>query len=250
VFLAGDACHLHPPFGGYGMNMGVADGVDLGWKLAAVLQGWGGETLLDSYQRERRGVHNHVMDEAVANHALLGNQLWQDGLEDNTTEGAKLRATVGAQVATAKLREFNTLGVVLGSRYEHSPVIVDDGTEAPASDFLNYLPSARPGNLAPHAWLHDGSSLYDHFGAGFTLLVTGSADSAETGRAREAARALDIPLHVLAPAERSLADLYRARYTLIRPDQHVAWRGNHWPADGTQLLRQVAGRMSLVASPA
>ena len=86
IFLAGDACHLHPPFGGYGMNMGVGDGVDLGWKLAAVLQGWGGGTLLDSYGSERRPVHRAVIDEALAKHAVLGSQLFREGLEDDTTE--------------------------------------------------------------------------------------------------------------------------------------------------------------------
>src|SRR5205807_383084 len=147
VFLAGDACHLHPPFGGYGVNMGVADAVDLGWKIAAVLQGWGGAALLESYERERRPVHNYVMDEAVANHAVLGNQLWTEGIEDAGETGTRVREEIGARIQRAKVREFNTLGVILGYRYEDSPVIVADGTEAPAPDFLNYVPSARPGGL-------------------------------------------------------------------------------------------------------
>ena len=242
VFLAGDACHLHPPFGGYGMNMGVADGVDLGWKLAAVLQGWGGPALLDSYERERRPVHEFVMDEAVANHALLGRQLWQPGLEDASEAGERLRSEVGARIQAAKLREFNTLGVVLGCRYEDSPVIVADGTPPPPQDFLNYVPSARPGSLAPHAWLHDGSSLYDHFGPGLTLLATPEADAHAIERAREAARAAGIPLKVIRPQEPVLGVLYQARYTLIRPDQHVGWRGNAWPAEPELLLAQLCGR--------
>jgi len=242
VFLAGDACHLHPPFGGYGMNMGVSDGVDLGWKIAAVLQGWGGPHLLESYELERRPVHNYVMDEAVANHATLGNNLWQDGLEDPTDEGARLRRAVGARIEAAKIREFHSLGVVLGYRYDDSPVIVADGTPEPSHDFLNYVPSARPGALAPHCWLHDGTSLYDHFGPGFTLLVTGGADAAEVDRVRAAARDADVPLHVLRPGEPALADLYQARYALIRPDQHVAWRGDAWPDDGAGLLLHVTGR--------
>src|SRR5204863_280889 len=98
VFLAGDACHLHPPFGGYGMNMGIADGVDLGWKIAAVLQGWGGAKLLDSYEPERRPVHNFVMDEAVANHSTLANDLKRDGIEDATDEGAAIRRDVGVRI--------------------------------------------------------------------------------------------------------------------------------------------------------
>ena len=242
VFLAGDACHLHPPFGGYGMNMGVSDGVDLGWKIAAIVQGWGGAALLDSYVSERRSVHDYVLDEAVANHALLGNQLWQDGMEDDSERGAQLRHEVGTRIQGSKIREFNTLGVVLGYRYDDSPVIVADGSAGPAYEFLNYVPSARPGCLAPHAWLHDGSSLYDHFGPGFTLLVTGVADAADIDSASDGAAVAGVPLKVLTPHEAVLGTLYQARYTLIRPDQHVAWRGNAWPSAAAALFARVTGR--------
>jgi 2-polyprenyl-6-methoxyphenol hydroxylase-like FAD-dependent oxidoreductase len=242
VFLAGDACHLHPPFGGYGMNMGVADAVDLGWKLAALLQGWGGPALLDSYEAERRPVHEAVLDEAVANHATLGRQLAVDGLEDDTPAGGDLRRQVGARIQAAKLREFVTLGVVLGYRYEHSPVIAPDGTPPPRPDYLNYVPSSRPGALAPHAWLHDGSSLYDHFGSGYTLLATPDAAAGDVERAGNDADALGLALQVVQPQEGGVAALYTTCLTLIRPDQHVAWRGDDWPAAGLDLLRLVCGR--------
>lgn len=243
VFLAGDACHLHPPFGGFGMNMGVADGVDLGWKLAARLQGWGGAALLDSYELERRPVHNYVMDEAVANHAQLGVELRRPGMEEAGEEGERLRREIGTQIQAAKLREFYTLGVVLGYRYDDSPVIVDDGSRAPAHDFLNYLPSAHPGCLAPHAWLHDSSSLYDHFGSGFTLLALAGSDAAGISAMRAGAQAAGLPLTVVEPREAAvLADLYQAPYALIRPDQHVAWRGTAIPRDAAALLTRVAGR--------
>lgn len=244
VFLAGDACHLHPPFGGYGMNMGIADGVDLGWKLAAMLQGWGGAALLDSYERERRPVHQFVMDEAAANHATLGNQLFQPGLEDNTPEGACLRGAVGTRVQAAKLREFNTLGVVKGYSYDDSPVIAHEGGPAPIRDFLNYVPTARPGYIAPHLWLHDGSSLYDQFGPGFSLLVTdNSADTASQAMVN-AARGAGVPLRVVHAPGTAAADLYRARYALIRPDQHVAWRGDQLPSDPLRTLLHLTGRAS------
>ena len=241
VFLAGDACHLHPPFGGYGMNMGVADGVDLGWKLAAVLQGWGGSALLDSYEAERRPVHEWVMAEAEKNHATLSNQLAAAGLEDEGEEGDRLRREIGARIQSTKMREFVTLGVVLGYRYEASPVIVPDGTPAPALDFINYVPNSRPGSLAPHAWLHDGSSLYDRFGRGFTLLAGADAAAGDLGLARSQAAACGMPLEVLQPQEGGVANLYPSRYTLIRPDQHVAWRAAAWPADGGALLRRLCG---------
>jgi len=241
VFLAGDACHLHPPFGGYGMNMGVGDGVDLGWKLAAVLQGWGGPALLDSYEAERRPVHEWVLDEAVLNHASLGDQFVAEGLDAGGAAGDRARREAGARIQAAKLREFATLGVVLGYRYDDSPVIVADGSRAPAPDFINYVPSSRPGSLAPHAWRHDGSSLYDHFGSGFTLLAHQDVTREELDGASAQAAAAGVPLTVLQAAEPALPSLYPTRFTLIRPDQHVAWRGDAWPTTGAALLARVAG---------
>lgn len=240
VFLAGDACHVHPPFGGYGMNMGISDGVDLGWKLAAVLQGWAAPALLATYELERKPVHELVMDEAVANHSLLSHQLYSDGLEDDTPAGTALRREAGDRIWAAKQREFNTLGIVLGSRYQSSPAIVPDGSAPPVQRFDAYVPSAHPGCLAPHAWLADGSSLYDHFGAGFTLLANAGADDQDIGRAVQAAAAAQIPFTVLRAPSRDAADLYAARYALIRPDQHVAWRGPSLERIG-DILSRVTG---------
>jgi 2-polyprenyl-6-methoxyphenol hydroxylase-like FAD-dependent oxidoreductase len=225
IFLAGDACHLHPPFGGYGMNMGIGDAVDLGWKIAANIAGWGGPGLLDSYEIERRPVHEAVIEEAVANHATLSAQVWREGLDDDTPAGAALRAEVGAQIQENKKREFYTLGTVLGLGYEGSPIIDYDGTPAPVRNGQVYTPSARPGQLAPHAWLEDGRSLYDLFGLAFTLVVDAAANPSHVAQARELAATLGIPLTVASPAEVPIRSLYEASLALVRPDQMVAWRG-------------------------
>jgi len=240
VFLAGDACHLHPPFGGFGMNMGIGDAVDLGWKMAAVLQGWGGPGLLATYGIERRRVHERTIAEAVINYGAVGNQLVRPGLEDPGPLGDATRREVGEIIEATKLREFRTLGIVLGMRYEDSPIIVPDGSEPPADHFMLYTPSAHPGCLAPHLWLADGSSLYDHFGQGFTLLAT-TGDLAETVQLMAGAERLGIPLKVLAPGDRRLRGRYGARFALIRPDQHVAWRGDALPGDAAALLARVTG---------
>jgi 2-polyprenyl-6-methoxyphenol hydroxylase-like FAD-dependent oxidoreductase len=241
IFLAGDACHLHPPFGGFGLNMGVGDAVDLGWKLAATLQGWGGPALLDSYSIERRPVHERVMDEAAANYAAVGNQLVQPDLESAGPVGEAVRREVGEVIRATKVREFKTLGVVLGYRYRDSPVIVPDGSAPPAEHVTIYAPSAHPGCLAPHLWLADGSSLYDHFGPGFTLLVTSPDDLAHARGLSIAATDAGLPLKVIAPPDDRLHWRYRARYALIRPDQHVAWRGDAVPEDAKSLLEIVRG---------
>ena len=172
VFLAGDACHLHPPFGGFGMNMGIGDAVDLGWKLAARMAGWGGDLLLESYEHERRKVHERTINEALYNYGSTANQLVRPALEETGLIGEATRREVADIIQATKVREFKTLGVVLGMRYQDSPIIVPDGTDPPLDHFMLYVPSAHPGCLAPHLWLNDGSSLYDHFGEGFTLLIT------------------------------------------------------------------------------
>jgi hypothetical protein len=229
VFLAGDACHLHPPYGGFGMNMGVSDAVDLGWKIAAVLQGWGGETLLQSYELERRPVHMNVLREASANHAKVSNQLFEEGLEDDTPAGQAARERVGRRINAEKLSEFYTLGTILGDCYAGSPIVQPGPTPGPR-DFLNYVPSSAPGGRAPHVWLHDGSSLFDHFGEGFTLLALPGAPEASLRAATQDAARMRVPfkvLHIDNPAARGL---YQEALTLIRPDQHIAWSGALWPA--------------------
>ena len=249
VFLAGDACHLHPPFGGFGMNMGIGDGVDLAWKLAALLRGWGGETLLRAYEVERRQAHERTIAEAVINFATTGNQLVRPALEDVGVIGEATRREVGEIIQATKIREFRTLGIVLGMRYQNSPIVVPDGSEPPPEHFMLYLPSAHPGCLAPHLWLADGSSLYDHFGEGFTLLVAEGDVSAVNALVVAAARH-GMPLKVLSLPDPRLLARYEARFTLIRPDQHVGWRGNACPADCAAVIAQLTGTTALPVSPA
>jgi len=241
VFLAGDACHLHPPFGGFGMNMGIGDAVDLGWKLAAVLQGWGGPGLLASYEAERRPVHDWAMAEASANYATVSNQLVRPGLEDAGPLGDATRREVSYTIAVSKIREIRSLGTVKGYTYSGSPIVVADGTEAPLRQGMVYEPSAHPGCVAPHLWLLDGSSLYDHFGPGFTLLAMAHCD---TNSLREAAQKRGIPLTIATLDDPRLLPRYQAPLALIRPDQHVAWRGAELPRDLGALLDRVTGAIT------
>jgi 2-polyprenyl-6-methoxyphenol hydroxylase-like FAD-dependent oxidoreductase len=237
IFLAGDACHLHPPFGGYGMNMGIGDAVDLGWKLAANIEGWGGEALLASYEDERRPVHRTVIDEALANYQIALQPNMFAAIEEESEMGAALRQKVGAGVQASKGREFHTLGTVLGLCYTGSPVIARETGPTPSHDNTNYVPSAYPGCLAPHAWLADGRSLYDLFGRGFTLLADREARADDLAAAMADATKAGIPLEVIQPEDISVVALYQARLALIRPDQIVAWRGETW----ANVFDQVAG---------
>ena len=245
VFLAGDAAHLHPPFGGFGMNMGIGDGVDLGWKIAAVLQGWSGPALLASYEAERRPVHERTIAESVVNYGLVGNHLVQPGLEESGPLGDATRREVGEIIRMTKVREFMTLGLVLGAHYGNSPLVVPDGTPAPAESATVYVPSARPGCRAPHLWLADGTSLFDHFGPGFTLLVT-EGDAGAAAPFAEAAAERGLPLAVLAPGDTRLRPRYEAALCLIRPDGHVAWRGTSAAGAGA-ILDHARGEQGIAA---
>jgi hypothetical protein len=225
VLLAGDACHIHPPFGGFGMNMGVGDAVDLGWKIAATLEGWGGPDLLDTYEEERRPVHEWAISEAVANYATIGNQLARPGLEDEGFLGDATRGEVSETILTRKSRELRSLGVVKGYSYADSSIVVQDGSVAPRQASMAYQPPAHPGCVAPHLWLADGSPLYDHFNSGFSLLVAepGHEDAIEAFEA--AAARVGMPLRLLFQAVRRRT--HPARLAEDRPGGGTRCRDRH-----------------------
>jgi len=251
IFLAGDACHLHPPMGGYGMNMGVGDAADLGWKLAAVVQGWGGDRLLDSYEAERRPVARLVIDEAAKNYGFVTHHMVRDQIEAGGVAGQSARETLGDAILAGKQREFRAIGVVLGLSYAGSPVVISDGTEILPWEPMNFKPDAQPGRLAPHCWLADGRSLYDVFGQGFTLIATTTQGVTSAAPLLAEAKRRGIPM-LLADltGEPGVNSLYGANLALIRPDQHVAWRGNIIDPSPQELLDRVSGLRTLASQEA
>jgi len=239
VFIAGDAAHVTSPTGGFGMNMGVGDAVDLSWKMTAVLEGWGGPRLLDSYTPERRPVAERNVREASENLARMLSPPAHPNLLDRTDEAAKLRTQVGKDLAQAMMREWNTLGMHLGYRYDASPVIWPDGSPTPPMPPDTYEQTARPGARAPHVWLQDGRSTLDLFGRGFTLLCLGQ-DAPDAGPLEAAAKRVSMPLAVHRLAEPDVREVYAAPLVLVRPDGHVAWRGAAFP-DPARLIDCVRG---------
>ena len=241
VLLAGDAVHLFTPTGGFGMNTGVEDAVNLGWKIAAVHHGWAPETLLDTYEGERRpiGIRNTQSSRKLASDVATIQV--PAALEEETAEGQKARADLGRHLS-GFTEEFASLGIQLGARYDASPLIANDGTEPPPDSPVEYVPTACPGGRAPHQWLNDGASIHDRFGKWFTLVKFGSA-STDTAAFAAAAEALDVPLDIVDVAEKAARDLYACTFALIRPDHHVAWRGDSLPADTEALMRQVSGNL-------
>ncbi len=238
TFLVGDAAHLNPPWGGHGFNTCVGDAVNIAWKLAAVLQGWAGPALLDSYEAERRPIAERTIAAAGAQDAFLAPSFADPALDDEGPAGEALRARV-AETVQVKDPEFHSLGLVLGYDYAGSPVVVPDGTAAPEPSIPDYRPSAHPGARLPHAWLPDGSSLFDLLGDGFTLLRLAPGPS-ECPLADAASKA-GVPLTVVDLAHLPrLRPLYGADLVLVRPDQHVAWRGSSCD-DAVALLGRVTG---------
>lgn len=298
IFLAGDACHATSPTGGFGMNTGIKDAVDLAWKLDATLAGWGGERLLDTYDEERRPIGLRAVREASGNWRRMASAGANPKLLDPSYEGALVRHDVGRRFSATMLREWYKLGIDLGYVYAGSsicwpddeadaaamPVSVQkseippgevpraflaDGApltatnlrewqrlqvhlaegnpvqieweELPAAEVMVYRPTSTPGARAPHVWLSDGRSTLDWFGRHFVLLRLGDQAPAADALVA-AAREQQVPLEVIDCQEAPVLARYRRSLVLVRPDGHVAWRGNRWPASGVSaLLDRVRG---------
>jgi 2-polyprenyl-6-methoxyphenol hydroxylase-like FAD-dependent oxidoreductase len=244
VFLAGDAVHLVIPTGGLGMNTGVGEATDLAWKLAGTLQGWGGPGLLKSYEIERRPVG--ARNVAASTYASRGRRKWRSmyrpNMRDATPEGAETRADL-VRVAEVEQRKSNEMiGAELGYHYSGSPLIWPEPGEGPPDDFVNYVPSTCPGVRLPHLWLDDGTAMQDRIGNGngYVLLRLGgsTADVAALGRVFGA---IGAPFAVLDVPDARVRDVYGYDLLLLRPDLHVAWRGNQAPQEPERLARVVTG---------
>ena len=218
VFLIGDAAHLNPPFGGHGLNTGIGDAVDLGWKLAACLAGWGTSRLLDSYEAERRPLHRRVIDEATSNMATLAPELLDDGLDRPGPEGDRARSAAARRITETKRAEYFSTDLVLGHRYEDSPVL-----QASPPGPVPWASCAVSGRRLPHLWVSPQVSTLDLL-TGTHLILT--ADGALGARADRAAASAGLPATVTR-LEQPLMRRLGAELLVVRPDQVVS---AVWPA--------------------
>jgi hypothetical protein len=244
VFLAGDAVHLVIPTGGLGMNSGAGDAIDLSWKLAAVLQGWGGPKLLPSYTIERRQVGD--LNVQASRYATLGRRkwrsMWRPNIRDSTPEGAQTRANL-ARVAEEEQRKSNEmLGAELGYHYYGSPLVASEPGDGPPYDFIDYRPSTWPGVRLPHVWLDDGTAMQVRVGfdRGFTLLRLGGSQ-AQVSALGDAFAKYGAPFRMLDIADARPREVYGYDLLLLRPDMHIAWRGNRLPDAPGRLAAMVTG---------
>ena len=233
VFIAGDAAHLTSPTGGFGMNMGIQDAVDLGWKLEAVIRGWAGPGLLASYGVERRPVALRNVAEATSNLKRMlapRDSRPSPAVFEPGPVGDAARREFGARYTEMMRREWYTPGIHLGYVYENSPVIVPDGTPPPPDEVTTYTQISRPGSRAPHVWLAGDRSTLDLFGRGFVLLRIGT-EAPEATKFAQAAAARRVPLEAVALPQPEVARAYERRLVLVRPDGHVTWRGDEAPSE-------------------
>lgn len=240
-FIAGDAAHLFTPTAGMGYNTSVDDAVNLGWKLASVIQGWGGTGLLDSYEPERQPIARRNTAYARSMADSMAALAPPSGIEDPHPANDPARSAYGERCRAHLAREYNIPGLQLGMRYE-SAVVATETTPPPPDEATHYIPSGYPGARAPHMAM-DGATtdaaLFDQFGLDFTLLQLGGPEEATPWTA--AAAALNIPLKVVRCSAPGAHALYGADLALIRPDGHIAWRGNH-SADADAALRLATSR--------
>jgi len=243
VFLAGDAVHLVIPTGGLGMNSGVGDAIDLSWKLAATLAGWGGPALLDSYEIERRQVGERNV--GASRYASLGRRKWRSRyrpeIGDDTREGAAARENLTRVAIVEQPKSNEMIGAELGYRYVDSPVVCDI-PGGPEHRFREYEPTTWPGARLPHVWLADGAAAQDRIPfEGYTLLRLGGTKVDSSGLER-AMRACGAPLARLDLPDEAAREIYGCDLLLLRPDLHVVWRGNRAPEDAGKVAATVTGQ--------
>jgi flavin-dependent monooxygenase StaC len=236
VFLAGDAAHALSPSGGFGMNTGIGDAADLGWKLAAELDGWAGPGLLDTYETERRPVALANLTAANTNLTRTSGRTIPAELGRNTPEGERARAAMALLLAeSGARREFDAPEVHFGHHYR-SPIVVADGVAEVTPD---WRPGSDPGSRAAHAWVRPGVSTLDLFTSRFTLLRF--AGSARLDGFERAFADRGVPLEIVRCEDAEIARLYRFGFVLVRPDGHVAWRGDELPPAPHDLADTVRG---------
>ncbi|QKW32438.1 FAD-dependent monooxygenase (plasmid) [Nocardiopsis flavescens] len=240
VFLAGDAAHTLSPSGGFGMNTGICSAADLGWKLAAALEGWAGPLLLDSYEQERRPVAVDSLEEANINLVRTMKRSVPGELHEDSPEGRRAREEMARRLVESDVgREFNAPQIHLGFRY-FSPLIQPDPVD-PQGEGVGSGPRATTGSRAPHCWLPDGTSTLDLFGRRFVLLRF-----AESDRLTVLERAFSVrgvPFEVVRCEDRAVADQYGFPFVLVRPDGHIAWRGEELPVEPVALVDMVRGEV-------
>ena len=233
VLIAGDAAHTHPPYGGFGLNNGLEDSINLGWKLAARLEGWGGEALLESFSQERQPVFRDVAEDFIAK------RIARDGEFLATHNPARDREDF-EKAWEARKTDLPNRAQSYEPNYEGSPIVAGPLNGVTTAHGQHSFQARAGHHLAPKV-LSSGRNVFEELGRGFTLIAldapAGSADAF-----RQAAASLKVPLKVVSDSHAGGREAYGARLILVRPDQFIAWTGDTAPGDAIALLRKAVGR--------
>jgi 4-hydroxyisophthalate hydroxylase len=232
VFVAGDAAHSHPPYGAFGLNSGLEDVVNLGWKLGAVLQGWGGEKLLESYSQERQPVFVETAEAMIAG----GIEADRAFLERYSPE----RDRAEFQLAWKQLEASTAARQQSYEPHYEGSSIVAGPPNASCSIHGRHTFEAQAGHHLSPQLLSSGRNVFEELGKGYTLLAFDAADAA-VGAFEEAATSLRVPLTTVRDSFEAGRRAYAARLALVRPDQYVVWSGDEPPREPLELLRKVTG---------
>ncbi len=249
AFICGDAAHLWIPYAGYGMNAGIADAVDLCWILAGVLQGWASPALLDAYEAERQPITEQVSHFAM-NHALavMGQRRAVPAeVEIDGPVGEATRSRIGQAAYDLNVQQYCCAGLNFGYYYDRSPIIAYDGEAPPSYTMGSFTPSTVPGARVPHVWLADGRSLLDALGPAYTLVRFDRA--VDAAPLVEAAARSGVPLTLLDVDRASARFAFPETLLMVRPDSHIAWRGQVAPRQPDRLfdrLRGLAGQSGVM----
>ena len=233
VFIAGDAAHSHPPYGGYGVNNGLEDATNLGWKLAARLQGWGSDGLLASYSAERRPVFKETAEDFIAQRmAFEGDILARFSPERDLAAFEKAWASL-AEDGSSRLSTY-------APHYAGSPVVLGPPGAA-CSAHGRHTFEAVAGHHLPPRVLSSGRNVYEELGPGFTLIALDAPPEAAAAF-DEAARLLGVPFKVISDTRAGDRTAWGAAMVLVRPDQYVVWAGDRPPMAPRSILARATGR--------
>jgi 4-hydroxyisophthalate hydroxylase len=233
IFIAGDAAHSHPPYGGYGLNNGLDDVANLGWKLAAALKGWGNDALLSTYTEERRPIFKETAEDFI-----------EAGIQKDAIFLAHHNPEKDRADFERAWKEHSTGAaprvMTYEPHYEGSPIVF--GSPGGASSARgSHTFKARAGHHLPPQPLSSGRNVFEELGADFTLLAFDASDQTVAGFAA-ASRALRVPLKIVRDSYRDGRTAYEAKLILVRPDRYIAWTSNGAPADAGSVIGKAVGR--------
>jgi 4-hydroxyisophthalate hydroxylase len=232
ILIAGDAAHSHPPYGGYGINTGFEDARNLGWKLAALLQGWGGEMLLDSYDSERRPVFESTARDFIEKSIETDRAFLQAYDPQRDLSAFEMGWKARTSDARTEVNAFEP-------NYRGSPLVFGAaGATSNAKGAHTF--KAQPGHHLAPQMLSSGRSVFEELGDGFSLIAFDAADKT-VAAFEDTARALGMPLKVIRDTFADKRTAYEAKLMLVRPDHFVAWRSDEPPPDASAVIRRAAG---------